>query len=155
MLFSSITFLYYFLPLFIIIYYITPKKYRNITVLIFSLIFYFLGEPRFIIVLILSCTINYVLSKKIEKSPHSKRYLILALIYNIGQLLIFKYTNFFISNINTIFNINIPYTYITMPIGISFFTFQALGYIIDVYNKKHTSARNILEFMTYISLFPQ
>ena len=155
MLFSSITFLYYFLPIFLIAYYVTPKKYKNITILIFSLIFYFLGEPRYIIVLLLSCIINYILSKKIEKSNHSKKYLILALIYNIGQLLIFKYTDFFISNINNILNTNIPYTYITMPIGISFFTFQALGYIIDVYNKKHKSASNILEFMTYISLFPQ
>ena len=155
MLFSSITFLYYFLPLFLICYYITPKKYRNITTLIFSLLFYFLGEPKYIVVLLLSCIINYILSKKIEKSAHTKRYLILALIYNIGQLLIFKYTDFFISNINTILNTNIPYTHITMPIGISFFTFQALGYIIDVYNKKHPPARNVLEFMTYISLFPQ
>ena len=155
MLFSSITFLYYFLPLFLIFYYITPKKHRNITLLIFSLIFYFLGEPRYIVVLLLSCFINYILSKKIEKSNHSKLYLIIALIYNVGQLLVFKYTDFFISNINSLLNINIPLLHIIMPIGISFFTFQALGYIIDVYNKKHPSARNILEFMTYISLFPQ
>ena len=155
MLFSSITFLYYFLPIFLIIYFITPKKHKNIPVLIFSLLFYFLGEPKYIVVLLLSCIINYYLSKKMEKSPHSKKYLILALVYNIGQLLIFKYTDFFINNINTLFNTKIPYTYITMPIGISFFTFQALGYIIDVYNKKHKSARGIVEFITYISLFPQ
>ena len=155
MLFSSITFLYYFLPLFLITYYTTPKKHRNITILIFSLIFYFLGEPRYIIVLLLSCFINYVLSKKIEKSNKSKTYLIIALIYNVGQLLVFKYTDFFISNINSIIKTNIPFLHIVMPIGISFFTFQALGYIIDVYNKKHSSARSILEFMTYISLFPQ
>jgi len=155
MLFSSITFLYYFLPLFLIAYYITPKKNRNITVLIFSLIFYFLGEPRYIIVLLLSCIINYFLSKKMEDSTHSKRYLMIALIYNVGQLLVFKYTDFFISNINNILGTNIPYTYITMPIGISFFTFQALGYIIDVYKKKHKPARSVFEFMTYISLFPQ
>lgn len=155
MLFSSITFLYYFLPIFLIIYYITPKQYRNIPILIFSLIFYFTGEPIYIIVLLLSCIINYLLSKQIEKSNYSKKYLLLAVIYNIGQLLIFKYTDFFISNINTLLNTSIPYTYITMPIGISFFTFQALGYVIDVYNQKHKPARNILEFMTYISLFPQ
>ena len=155
MLFSSITFLYYFLPIFLITYYITPKKYRNIVVLIFSLIFYFTGEPIYIIILLLSCIINYLLSKQIEKNTHSKAYLIIAVVYNIGQLLIFKYTDFFISNINAILNTKIPYTYITMPIGISFFTFQALGYIIDVYNKKHKSATNIIEFMTYISLFPQ
>lgn len=155
MLFSSITFLYYFLPIFLIIYFITPKKYKNIPVLIFSLLFYFLGEPKYIMVLLLSCIINYYLSKKIEKSNYSKKYLILALLYNVGQLLIFKYTDFFINNINTLFNIKITYTYITMPIGISFFTFQALGYVIDVYNKKHKPARGIIEFMTYISLFPQ
>ena len=155
MLFSSITFLYYFLPIFLLIYLITPKKHKNIPILIFSLIFYLVGEPRYIIVLIISCIINYILSKKIESSKYPKRYLLLALIYNIGQLLIFKYTDFFISNINNILSINIPYTYITMPIGISFFTFQALGYVIDVYNKKHEPARNIFEFTTYISLFPQ
>ena len=154
MLFSSITFLYYFLPIFLIVYYITPTKYRNIPVLIFSLLFYFLGEPKYIIILLLSCIINYLLGKQIEKN-RPKRYLIIALIYNIGQLLIFKYTDFFINNINILFNANIPYTYIAMPIGISFFTFQALGYIIDIYLKKHKSASNIIEFMTYISLFPQ
>ena len=155
MLFSSITFIYYFLPLFLICYYITPKKYRNITILIFSLTFYFLGEPRYIIVLLLSCFINYILSRKIEKSTNAKLYLIIALVYNVGQLLIVKYTDFFIININKVLNTNIPLLHIIMPIGISFYTFQALGYIIDVYNKKHPSARSILEFTTYITLFPQ
>ena len=155
MLFSSITFLYYFLPIFLICYYLTPKKYRNITLLIFSLIFYFVGEPKYIIILLLSCFINYFLSKKIEKSNYQKRYLVMAIIYNVGQLLIFKYLDFFIVNINKLFNSHIPLTNIVMPIGISFFTFQALGYIIDVYNKKHKSADNLLNFMTYICLFPQ
>ena len=81
--------------------------------------------------------------------------MIIALIYNIGQLLIFKYTDFFIDNINNILNINIPYMNIIMPIGISFFTFQIVGYIVDVYNKKHKSAKNIINFMTYVCLFPQ
>ena len=123
--------------------------------MIFSLLFYFIGEPKYIIVLLLSCVINYILSKKIENAKNSKVYLIAAIVYNIGQLIIFKYTDFFISNINFIFNVNIPYTYIVMPIGISFFTFQALSYVIDVYNKKHKSASNVWEFMMYISLFPQ
>jgi len=155
MLFSSITFLFYFLPIFLLIYFLTPKKYKNIPVLVFSLIFYFLGEPKYIVILILSCFINYYLSKLIEIKKQAKLYLLITLFYNVGQLLIFKYLDFFINNINNIFNINIPYTYLVMPIGISFFTFQALGYIIDVYNKKHKSAQNIIEFMTYISLFPQ
>ncbi|MBQ2872885.1 MAG: MBOAT family protein [Bacilli bacterium] len=155
MIFSSITFIYYFLPILLIFYFIVPFKYKNLILLIFSLLFYFLGEPKYILVLILSCIINYTLSKQIEKDKHSKLYLIIALIYNIGSLLIFKYTDFFISNINNIFNTKIPFMYIIMPIGISFYTFQAVGYIIDVYRKKHKSAKNIIEFMTYLCLFPQ
>jgi len=155
MLFSSITFLYYFLPILLLVYFLMPKKYKNFTLLLFSLIFYFLGEPKYIVVLILSCIINYVLGNLINKSKHSKMFLILAVIYNVGQLLIFKYTDFFIDNVNSLLNVNIPFLYIVMPIGISFFTFQALGYVIDVYNKKHDPARNIIDFMTYICLFPQ
>jgi len=159
MIFSSITFIYYFLPLLLIIYFIFPSKYKNFILLIFSLAFYFLGEPKYIIILILSCIINYYLSKLIEKSKDNKRkqklYLTLAVLYNVIQLLIFKYTDFFIENVNNIFNTSIPFMYLIMPIGISFFTFQALGYIIDVYNNKHKPAKNILDFMTYICLFPQ
>ena len=155
MIFSSILFIYYFLPILLLIYFIVPSKYKNLVLLIFSLIFYFLGEPKYIIVLLSSCFINYYLSKQFEKSKRRKLYLIISLIYNIGNLLVFKYTDFFISNINQILNTKIPYLYIIMPIGISFFTFQALGYVIDVYNKKHKPAKNILDFMTYICLFPQ
>ena len=155
MLFSSITFIYYFLPILLLIYFIVPKKIRNLTLLIFSLIFYFLGEPKYIIVLILSCIINYVISKLMKYKKYKKALLILAIVYNVGQLLVFKYTDFFIDNINNIFNTNISFMYIVMPIGISFFTFQALGYVIDVYNKKHKPASNLIDFMTYVSLFPQ
>ena len=155
MIFSSITFIYYFLPLLLLVYFIFPNKYKNYILLIFSLIFYFLSEPKYIIILLISCIINYLLSKQIEKNKHPKLYLIISLIYNIGNLLIFKYTDFFISNINNIFNTSIPYLYLIMPIGISFYTFQILAYIIDVYNKKHKSSKNIFEFMTYVSLFPQ
>ena len=102
MIFSSIIFIYYFLPLLLLIYFIVPNKYKNLILLIFSLIFYFLGEPKYIIILILSCIINYYLSKQIEKNKHRKLYLIISLIYNIGNLLVFKYTDFFIQNINNI-----------------------------------------------------
>lgn len=155
MLFSSTLFIYYFLPLLLIIYFIVPSKFKNIVLLAFSLLFYFLGEPKYIIILILSCIINYILSKKIETSKHRKIYLIIALIYNVAQLLVFKYTDFFIDNVNNIFNTKIPFMYIVMPIGISFFTFQIIAYIVDVYNKKHKSAKNIIYFMTYVCLFPQ
>ena len=155
MLFSSITFIYYFLPLLIIIYFITKNKYKNLILLIFSLLFYFLGEPKYIVILLLSCLINYYLSKLMYKSNKSKIYLLILILYNVIQLLIFKYTDFFISNLNNIINTSIPFTYIVMPIGISFFTFQTLAYVIDVYNKKHKPANSLIDFMTYVSLFPQ
>ena len=155
MLFSSIAFLYVFLPLLLIIYFAVPSKFRNLVLLTFSLLFYFLGEPKYIIILLLSCVINYYASKLIDKRKKAKLILILDIIYNVGQLLVFKYTDFFIDNINNIFGLDMSFMYIVMPIGISFFTFQALGYVIDVYNKEHKPANNLLEFMTYISLFPQ
>ena len=109
MIFSSIVFIYYFLPLLLLIYFLVPSSWKNFILLVFSLLFYFLGEPKYIIVLILSCIINYFLSKLIEKRKHKKLYLTIACIYNIGQLLIFKYTDFFISNINNLFHSNIPF----------------------------------------------
>jgi len=155
MLFSSILFIYYFIPLLLIIYFIVPSKFKNLVLLLFSLLFYFLGEPKYVIILILSCIINYIISKQMEKSKHRKLLLIISLVYNIGQLLVFKYTDFFIDNINNILNTKIPFMYIVMPIGISFFTFQIIAYMADVYNKKHKPAKNILYFMTYVCLFPQ
>ena len=155
MLFSSITFLYFFLPLLIIIYFLIPNKFKNLILLIFSLIFYFLGEPKYIFILLLSCIVNYIIGKFIEKYKYKKILLIIGIIFNVSLLFVFKYTDFFIENFNNLFNSNIPFTYIIMPIGISFFTFQALSYIIDIYNKKHKSADNIIDFMTYICLFPQ
>lgn len=155
MLFSSITFIYYFLPLLFLVYFITPKKYCNIPLLLFSLLFYFLGEPKYIIVLLLSCTINYYLSKLIYKKKHPKLLLIISLIYNVGQLLYFKYTDFFITNINNLFNLDISLLHVIMPIGISFFTFQIIAYMIDVYNKKHKPAKSIIDFTMYVCLFPQ
>ena len=155
MVFSSITFIYYFLPLLIILYFITSYKYKNIILLLFSLIFYTLGEPKYIIILILSCIINYYLSKKIYNNKNKKIYLITSILCNLSNFLIFKYTDFFISNLNHIFKINIPYLNIVMPLGISFYTFQILAYIIDIYREKHKPAKNLLEFMTYVCLFPQ
>ena len=155
MLFSSITFIYYFLPILLLVYFLVPKKYKNLVLLIFSLIFYFLGEPKYIVILILSCLLNYFFGKKVSADKNKKLWLIISVIYNVGQLLVFKYTDFFIENINNIFNSGINYLYIVMPIGISFFTFQAMGYVFDIYMGKHKPASRLLDFMTYISLFPQ
>ena len=154
MLFSSITFLYYFLVVLLLVYFFSPKKYRNFILLVFSLLFYFLGEPKYIVILILSGVLNYFFGNMVLLK-HKKFFLAVACIYNIGLLLFFKYTDFFITNINSLLGSNISLLYIVMPIGISFFTFQALSYVIDIYNGKSKPANSLIDFMTYLSLFPQ
>ncbi len=154
MIFSSISFLFFFLPLLLLIYYLLPKKIRNYVLLIFSVIFYFFGEKWYVILLILSCFINYIMGIIIEKKER-KAYLVLGLIFNLSLLIYFKYTNFFIETFNNIFNININTLNIILPLGISFFTFQNISYLIDVYRHDTKSQRNFLKYATYITLFPQ
>ena len=155
MVFSSISFLYYFLPILLIIYFWAKEKYRNLVLLLASLFFYFCGEPVYIIILVFSICFNYYFGKYLEKAKNKKVLLIINLIVNFGILFYFKYANFLLDNINGIFNTNFYLGNIIMPIGISFFTFQATSYIIDIYNGKVKSAKNILTFATYLSLFPQ
>ena len=156
MLFSSITFLYYFLPLLLITYLIIPNKFKNIVLLIFSLLFYFYGEPKYIIILLTSCFINYMGGLLIEKYEKKSKFILIGVIsYNIIQLLYFKYTDFFIMNINSIFNTNLSLLRIIMPLGISFFTFQTLSYVIDVYKKEVKASHSFIDFTTYVTLFPQ
>ena len=156
MLFSSITFLFYFLPILLIIYFIVPKKFKNLVLFIFSLFFYFYGEPKYGFLLLLSCIINYIMGNLIDKHrKYGKIFLIIALVYDIGSLLYFKYLDFFIENINNIFKSEIPLFHIIMPIGISFFTFQTISYVVDVYNKKVEPSKSFLNFATYVCLFPQ
>ena len=158
MVFSSISFLYYFLPILLLIYFLVPSKFRNLVLLIFSLIFYFYGEPKYIWILILSCAINYIFGLLIEKNLDKKRaktYLVLSVIVNLGLLCYFKYANFFIENINSLFKTNMSLFNVVMPIGISFFTFQTLSYVIDVYKKRVKASHNFLDFATYVCLFPQ
>ena len=157
MVFSSITFLYYFLPIVLLIYFIVPNKFRNLVLLISSLFFYFYGEPRYILVLLFSVIFNYYMGKLISKenSKYRKVLFISDIIINFGLLFYFKYFDFFIDNINQILNIKIPLFNIIMPIGISFFTFQATSYVIDIYLGKVKSANSILDFAAYLSLFPQ
>ena len=158
MVFSSVMFLFYFLPILLFVYFIFPKKYRNYVLLIFSLIFYFIGEPINILFLFLSCLINYYFSLYFDKINDNKKKKILfisVISYNILQLIFFKYINFFIDNLNLIPMVDIPFFNILMPIGISFYTFQAISYVCDVYNKKHSPAKNLFTYMTYLTLFPQ
>ena len=158
MVFSSITFIYYFLPIVLLIYVIYPNKYKNLVLLVSSLLFYFYGERVYIWILLLSCIINYFFALLIEKNRNNQKakiYLIISIICNIGMLCYFKYTNFFIQNINSLFNIKLSLFNIVMPIGISFFTFQTMSYVIDVYHGKVKANKNILNFATYVCLFPQ
>ena len=155
MTFSSIVFIFLFLPLFFVFYFMFKKrKTRNLMMLIFSLLFYGYGEPIYVFLMILSIVINYYFAILIDKK-HSKKYLVLALIYNLGLLFIFKYSNFFLSNINNILNLSIPFLKITLPIGISFYTFQIITYIVDVYKRKVPVQKNIVNLGCYISAFPQ
>jgi len=156
MLFTSISFLYYFLPALIIIYFITPKKYKNIILLIASLLFYFYGEPKYVFLMIAEIIIAYIGAILIDKYKNqSKNILIITLFIHVFLLIIFKYTDFIIQTINDISNANIKLLNIALPIGISFYTFQIISYIIDVYNGKVKVQRNIIKLATYVSLFPQ
>ena len=156
MLFTSISFLYYFLPALIIIYFITPKKYKNIILLIASLLFYFYGEPKYVFLMIAEIIIAYIGAILIDKYKNqSKNILITTLFIHVFLLIIFKYTDFIIQTINDISNSNIKLLNIALPIGISFYTFQIISYIIDVYNGKVKVQRNIIKLATYVSLFPQ
>ncbi|MEG2618227.1 MAG: MBOAT family O-acyltransferase [Bacilli bacterium] len=158
MLFSSISFLFIFLPTVILVYFLVPKKFKNITLLIFSLFFYFWGEGIYVLLLIFSCIVNYLVALLIEKNKLNKKkkvYFIISLIFNIGLLIYFKYTNFFIENINSIFSFNISLRNIIMPLGISFFTFQILSYVIDVYKGAVKADKSFIDFTTYVTLFPQ
>lgn len=156
MLFTSISFLYYFLPALIIIYFITPKKYKNIILLIASLLFYFYGEPKYVFLMIVEIVIAYTGAILIDKyKSQSKNILIITLFIHVFLLIIFKYTDFIIQTINDISNANINLLNIALPIGISFYTFQIISYVIDVYNGKVKVQKNIINLATYVSLFPQ
>lgn len=158
MVFSSIPFIFFFLPIFLIIYYIVPFKLKNFILLIFSLIFYAWGEPIYILLMIFSSVLDYTNGILLEKTKsNGKRNLILieSIIVNLLLLSFFKYSDFLIDNINNILKLNIKSLNLPLPIGISFFTFQTMSYTIDVYRKKVKAEKNFLNFMTYVSMFPQ
>ena len=158
MLFSSIPFLYYFLPAVLLLYFIAPKKLKNTVILISSLFFYAWGEPKYVILMIISITAGYILGLLIEKfkgKKASKIFLALSVIFSIGALGYFKYADFFISNFNAVTGLSVPLLRIALPIGISFYTFQLLSYTIDVYRGDTPAQKNPVTLAAYISLFPQ
>lgn len=159
MLFPSQIFLFLFLPLVLILYYVLRplgRRVQNSILLVASLFFYGWGEPYFLAVMVLSICINYIMGILLEAFPTKKRAVLAAtLIFNIGLLYIFKYLNFTVENINNIFNANIYMRYIALPIGISFFTFQSMSYVFDVYRGKKKAQRSIFKLALYVSFFPQ
>ena len=159
MIFSSIPFLFFFLPFFLLLYYLVPFKYKNIILLIFSLVFYAWGEPIYITLMIFSSVVDYFNGLMIEKNKNNERkkktFLIFSIIINLSLLGFFKYADFLINSFNNIFSTSLPLLKLGLPIGISFFTFQTMSYSIDVYRGEVKAEKNFLTFMTYVSMFPQ
>lgn len=157
--FADILFLFVFFPLCVGFYLFKKQvKYRNAVLLVFSLIFYAWGEPLKLVLLLLSAMINFLLARSIDSNRGNKlckMSLILSLIYNIGMLGIFKYTDFVTENLNNLFGLSIPAANIVLPLGISFYTFQIMSYVIDVYWKNVPVQKDFSKLLLYISLFPQ
>lgn len=158
MLFSSLTFLYFFIPAVLLAYVAVPAGLKNAVLFISSLLFYFFGEPVYVLLLIFSSLSDYLHGLYIEKHRGEKKAkyaLISSIMINLAMLVFFKYIDFFIGMINSVAGLEIPLLKIPLPIGISFFTFQTMSYSIDVYRGEARAEKNIVSFGTYVSLFPQ
>lgn len=159
MVFSSILFLFKFLPIAFLVYYITPYKFKNLVLFIASLIFYSWGERKYIFIMFASILIDYCCSNAIEKFRGRKSlerlFLVLSIVFDLGLLLFFKYTNFFIDNINAVTGAQITGISLTLPLGISFYTFQTMSYTIDVYRGRFKAEKNIIDFGAFVCMFPQ
>lgn len=159
MVFSSTIFLCVYLPLVLLGYYICPKKGRNLFLLIVSLVFYAWGEPKYVFLMIFSILVNYIFGRLMDKNRGRKKrmklLLVLSVVIDLGLLSVFKYTDFIITNVNAIFGSSFDLLKIALPIGISFYTFQAMSYTIDVYRNDVRVQKNLIDFGMYITMFPQ
>ena len=159
MVFSSILFLFRFMPIAFGIYYLTPRRYKNAVLFVVSLIFYSWGEVRYLPIMIASTVVDYVASLGIErrraKGFRGRGYLALSLCFNLGSLGFFKYSGFLAENLNALLGLNIPVLALTLPLGISFYTFQTMSYTIDVYREDVKAEHNFINFGAYVTLFPQ
>ena len=159
MVFSSILFIFRFLPIAMILYFLTPNKYKNLTLLLISLTFYSWGEPKYFLIMVASIFVDYFVSRGIEKSRNNKKVSIallsISIVFNLGILFFFKYFNFFLENVNNILELSLKYVKITLPLGISFYTFQTMSYTIDVFLGKVKAEKNIINFGAFVCLFPQ
>lgn len=159
MVFSSIIFIFTFLPISLLLYYITPKFIRNLILLLISLVFYAWGEPVYILLMIFTTIFNFVMGRLIWNNNHKikkcKHMLIFTIVLDIFILGFFKYYGFLIENLNILFNFNISYSKLPLPLGISFYTFQTVSYVIDVYLGRVKSQKNLISFGLYVTMFPQ
>ena len=162
MVFSGIPFLYYFLPCVLLAYFVMPKKGRNFVLLISSLIFYAWGEPVYVFLMLFSIIIGYLTGILLEKSMKKAwrimtpgRMLIGSVFLFVAAFVYFKYTDFFIANINGITGSKIPLLKIALPIGISFYTFQIISYLVDVYRGEVPAQKNPISLAAYVAMFPQ
>lgn len=156
MVFSSTIFLFIFLPIVLVLYFLSADKYRNIILFLSSLFFYAWGEPKNILVMIISILVNYFLGFLVEEKRKGRSlFLVLSVVFNLGVLFIFKYLNFTVNTVNTVFGSNIQIQQIMLPIGISFYTFQIMSYVIDIYRGNVKVQKSLINLGLYISLFPQ
>lgn len=159
MVFSSILFLFYFMPVAFAVYYCTPRRFKNGVLLLLSLVFYCWGEVRYFPIMVASIVVDYTASNRIEKNagkPGRRRlWLLVSVFFNLGMLGFFKYAGFFAQNINAITGLGLPVVALTLPLGISFYTFQTMSYTIDVYRGQVQAEKNIVDFGAFVALFPQ
>ena len=161
MVFSSNIFLFFFLPLTLLLYYLCPRRFRNVLLLAVSLLFYAWGEPVYLSLMVFTILLNYLsgrlLGKPEQKPGRRKTVLVLALVLNLSLLGFFKYAGFLARTLNALLPaaLRLPVPEIPLPIGISFYIFQSMSYTIDVYRGQVPPQRNLLTFGTYVSLFPQ
>ena len=158
MLFSSIPFLYYFLPCVLLVYFLVPRRLKNTVLLLSSLFFYAWGEPRFVVFMLIAIVQGYVFGLLVEKFRNgrgARLCLALSAVISLGLLAYCKYADFFISSFNSLTGLSIPLLKVSLPIGISFYTFQILSYVVDVYRGTVAAQRNLIDLGTYIAMFPQ
>ncbi len=156
MVFSSLTFLYLFLPIALILYYLVPMNWKNAILTLVSLVFYAWGEPVYVVLMLYSILLNYSCGRLMASTrKHAKSVLVFAVIVNLLILGFFKYYGFVVTNINLLTGWKLPVRELALPVGISFYTFQALSYIIDLYRKKFPVQKNFFSFAAYITMFPQ
>ena len=158
MLFSSITFLYCFLPCVLLVYFVVPDRLKNFTLLAASLIFYGWGEPKYLVFMLLSVTQSYIAALLVERfrgKKLAKLAIALSAVASLGLLAYCKYADFFIENFNAVTGLSVPLLNIALPVGISFYTFQILSYVVDVYRGDVPAQRNFIDLAMYIAMFPQ